>query len=66
MVSASTDKRATALAELKEAEDGDPFKILIGTVLSHRTRDESTSKATERLFQVYDTPEKLANADPGR
>ena len=64
MVEASTDKRATALAELKDAEAGDPFRILIGTVLSHRTRDESTSKASERLFQVYDTPEKLANADP--
>jgi endonuclease-3 len=63
MVAASTDKRATALAELKEVEAGDPFKILIGTVLSHRTRDESTSKATDRLFRVYDTPEKLANAD---
>jgi len=64
MVESSTDKRATALAELREAEAGDPFRILIGTVLSHRTRDESTSKATEKLFQVYDTPEKLANADP--
>lgn len=64
MVSESTDKRATALSQLKEAEEGDPFRILIGTVLSHRTRDESTSKATERLFQVYDTPEKLANANP--
>jgi endonuclease-3 len=63
MVSASKDKRATALAQLKQAEAGDPFKILIGTVLSHRTRDESTSKATERLFEVYDTPEKLAKAD---
>jgi endonuclease III len=63
MVSTSTDRRATALAELKQAEAGDPFKILIGTVLSHRTRDESTSKATERLFEVYDTPEKLAKAD---
>lgn len=64
MVETSTDKRATALADLRDAEAGDPFRILIGTVLSHRTRDESTSKATERLFQVYDTPEKLANADP--
>jgi endonuclease III len=63
MVSSSTDKRATALAELKDAEQGDPFKVLIGTVLSHRTRDEYTSKASERLFEVYDTPEKLANAD---
>jgi len=63
MVSSSTDKRATALAELREAEESDPFKVLIGTVLSHRTRDESTSKATERLFEVYHTPEELANAD---
>jgi endonuclease III len=63
MVSISTDKRATALAELRKAEGDDPFKILIATVLSHRTRDESTSRASERLFEVYDTPEKLANAD---
>ena len=64
MVESSRDKRATALAELRSAEEGDPFRILIGTVLSHRTRDESTSKATERLFSVYDTPQKLADADP--
>jgi len=63
MVSSSTDKRATALAELKQTEGDDPFRILIATVLSHRTRDESTSKASEKLFMVYDTPEKLANAD---
>jgi endonuclease-3 len=65
MVSESKDKRATALAELRSAEEGDPFRILIGTVLSHRTRDESTSRATERLFSVYKTPEELASADPG-
>lgn len=64
MIENSTDKRATALSELRDAEGSDPFRILIGTVLSHRTRDESTSKATDRLFEVYDTPEKLANADP--
>jgi endonuclease III len=66
MVSTSTDRRATTLAELRDVEEGDPFKVLVGTVLSHRTRDESTSKATERLFSVYDTPDKLAHADPGR
>ena len=64
MVASSKDKRATALAELRDAETDDPFRILIGTVLSHRTRDESTSRATEKLFSVYDTPEKLAGADP--
>jgi len=64
MVEKSSDKRATALAELKSTEDDDPFKILIGTVLSHRTRDENTAKATERLFAVYHTPMELASADP--
>jgi endonuclease III len=63
MVESSKDSRATALAELKSTEDGDPFKILIGTVLSHRTRDESTAKASERLFAVYHTPKELAEAD---
>ncbi len=63
MVESSQDSRATALAELKSTEDGDPFKILIGTVLSHRTRDESTAKANERLFSVYRTPQQLAGAD---
>lgn len=66
MVQDSTDKRATALAELRETEEGDPFRILIGTVLSHRTRDERTAVATEKLFTVYDTPERLANADPNK
>jgi endonuclease III len=64
MVYGSKDKRATALARLQEAEDGDPFRILIGTILSHRTRDENTTKATENLFSKYTTPEQLAKADP--
>jgi len=64
MVYGSRDKRATALAQLQEAEGGDPFRILIGTILSHRTRDENTTKATENLFSRYRTPSQLANADP--
>lgn len=40
----------------------DPFKVLISTVLSQRNRDESTHVASERLFAVFDTPEKLAKA----
>ncbi len=64
MVYNSTDKRATALAQLQDSELGDPFRILIGTILSHRTRDENTSRATENLFSRYKTPEELANARP--
>lgn len=64
MVYGSTDMRATALARLQDAEGGDPFKILIGTILSHRTKDENTTRATENLFRRYKTPEQLATADP--
>ncbi len=37
----------------------DPFKILISTVLSLRTKDETTHKATDRLFDVANTPERM-------
>ena len=63
MVRESKDPRATALAELKDAEEGNPFRILIGTILSQRTRDERTALATERLFSKFKGPEDLANAD---
>jgi endonuclease-3 len=41
-----------------------PFKTLISTILSQRTKDENTAVASERLYKYFDTPEKLANADP--
>jgi len=39
----------------------DPFRVLISTVLSQRTRDENTAKASRALFSKYNTPEKLAD-----
>ena len=45
--------RFTALKELQMEEDNDPFKILIGTILSARSRDETTSKIVRKLFQKY-------------
>jgi len=54
--------RYTALEGLQKAETANPFKILIGTVLSARTRDENTTKAVTELFKVYNTPQKLAKA----
>ena len=54
--------RYTALEGLHQAETANPFKILIGTVLSARTKDENTTKAVTGLFKVYNTPQKLAKA----
>ncbi len=53
----------TALTEVSNREDQDPFKILIATVLSHRTKDEVTSKASERLFAEYPDVESLAKGN---
>ena len=53
--------RMTALRELHEAETG-PFSILIGTILSARTKDEATAKAVKALFSKYKNPKQLASA----
>jgi endonuclease-3 len=40
----------------------DPFQVLIGTILSQRTRDENTDTASARLFAKYPDARSLANA----
>jgi endonuclease-3 len=40
----------------------DPFKILIATILSARTRDSSTEEVTKNLFSRYKTSREIANA----
>ncbi len=52
----------TALARIT-AETEDPFQVLVGTILSQRTRDEMTEKATDQLFAAYPNPNALAAAD---
>jgi len=40
----------------------DPFKILISTILSARTKDANTKEATETLFAKFNTPKMIAEA----
>ena len=54
--------RMTVLNELHEAETEGPFSILIGTILSARTKDENTTKVVKKLFSRYKTPQALAKA----
>ncbi len=56
-------QRLTALRGLQMAEQGDPFKILIGTILSARTRDENTTKVVKKLFERFKTADDIASAD---
>lgn len=44
----------------------DPFRILVSTIISLRTRDDVTEAASRRLFALADTPRTLARLDPRR
>ena len=55
--------RLTALKNLQTQEEGDPYKILIGTMLSARTRDETTAQVIKMLFSEFKNPDELSRAD---
>jgi len=42
----------------------DPFKILISTIISLRTKDDVTREASKRLYVLADTPEDMLRLDP--
>ncbi len=50
--------------EQGETGSGDPFRTLIGCVLSHRTRDANTARAAEALFNVVTSPEDIISLEP--
>jgi endonuclease-3 len=49
-----------AIEKISEAHKEDPFKILIGTLLSARTQDATTHAASTRLFRAARTPRAMA------
>src|SRR5213083_1684700 len=53
----------TALQEISDSTDGDPFRVLISTVLSHRTKDPTTAMASSRLFARYRTARELSKGN---
>ena len=55
------------IIELIEAQTKDPFKVLVGTILSARTKDACTAGAVKRLFAAGGgTPEGLERMDVRR
>ncbi len=48
------------VVDLIAAQTRDPFKVLVATILSARTKDEVTAAASRRLFKRAGTPEELA------
>lgn len=48
-----------AMFELRDRGYGSPFEQLVGSLISARTRDETTIKVCLRLFEVARTPRQL-------
>jgi endonuclease-3 len=44
-------------------EKREPYRVLISTLLSLRTQDQTTAKATQRLFALADTPQAMVTLD---
>jgi len=61
-MNAEKPPRMTALQELHDAESAGPFNILIGTILSARTKDENTAKVVKKLFAKYKSARALSKA----
>ena len=55
-------KRLQEEYNLRIFEDSDPFRVLIRTILSQRTRDENTDAASASLFARYPTARLIAEA----
>ncbi|HUE85004.1 MAG TPA: endonuclease III [Vicinamibacterales bacterium] len=50
-----------AIEKIANAHKEDPFKILIGTLLSARTQDATTHAASARLFRAARSPKSMAS-----
>jgi endonuclease III len=59
MRDAVADAKRASVTEIAQ-RDRDPFRILISTIISLRTKDDVTTAASERLFALADTPASLA------
>lgn len=46
-----------------QSRHGDPFRVLVGVLLSSRTKDDTTGPAVERLFAKTRTPRTMARMD---
>ena len=48
--------------DMRVFHDHDPYRVLIRTILSQRTRDENTDQATDNLFEKYKDIYEVAEA----
>lgn len=53
-----------ALVDKMGKTDRDPYRVLIATILSLRTKDTTTAEVAPKLFALADTPEKMVQHSP--
>ncbi|MDR0476400.1 MAG: exodeoxyribonuclease III [Desulfobulbaceae bacterium] len=58
-VAAFVADKKTPVVDLIAVQTKDPFKVLVATILSARTKDETTATASARLFEKAKTPAEL-------
>jgi endonuclease-3 len=51
------------VVSLMAQEQREPYRVLIATLLSLRTQDQTTAKASKRLFDLADTPQTMLALD---
>lgn len=54
------------VSKYAQKKNRSPFKILMATILSLRTKDDTTAQASRKLFAVADTPEKILSLPVGK
>ncbi|KJS01261.1 MAG: endonuclease III [Desulfobulbaceae bacterium BRH_c16a] len=59
-VAAAIHDKKVPVVDLIAVQTQDPFKVLVATILSARTMDETTAAASARLFRVAPDCESLA------
>jgi len=55
-------KKLNEIYDIRTFRDHDPYQVLVRTILSQRTRDENTDKATDALFEVFPDIHAVADA----
>lgn len=58
--------RQVPVVDLIAVQTKDPFKVLVATILSARTKDETTAQAAARLFREADNVRDLASLSQER
>lgn len=66
MSAALADRQGLPSVSAVARENNDPFRVLVSTMISLRTKDAVTRAASDRLLAVAGTPARLAGLPEGR